>query len=117
MAKQSAFQKQVLSRLEGKSKAQTAEQIERLAKANINGQIHALEGSVVHKEMAVTTAKEALDNAKYPTSIEALSNADSYIKGIVEANKAVAKAEKDLQGTKDLANELKDILKSFDVEA
>lgn len=113
MAKTSAFQKEILKRLEGKTKADVGSNIERLAKAHVSGQIHALEGSIVQKEMAVETAKEKLNDAKYPTNVDAMTDANAYINGIVNADKAVKKAEKELEGTKELLATLKDMLASF----
>jgi hypothetical protein len=113
MAKASVFQTEIQKRLEGKSKADVGQNIERLAKAHVSGQIHALEGSIVQKEMAVEVAKEKLSDAKYPTDVNALSDASTYIKGIVDADKAVKKAEKELEGTQELLSTLKEMVKTF----
>lgn len=107
------FEKEVEKGLEAKTPKTTAKQIKRYAEAAIKGQIAALEGSILKKEIAVEKAKEAKDKAFYARSIEQAEDSDAYIKGIFEARKAVKKAESDLADAIEWKAELEASLSEF----
>lgn len=63
-----SFVKEVVSRLTGDQSQVIAEKNYRKASSAVSGQIQALKSQLVDDETAVDDAKEALQNAKYPTT-------------------------------------------------
>jgi phage terminase large subunit len=110
---QSKFEKEVVKRMEAKTPKETAKQVERLAESHLKGQVAALNGSVVTKEMAVEDATEAVNVAIYPTSVNAVKDGSAYINGIINSQKALVKAEKELAETKELILTLEKVLADF----
>jgi len=91
------FIKEVLAKLKGDGAEALAAKVGRKALSAFEGQIASLNSKKVDQENAVEEAQEALDAATYPTSV--FSSNQSYIDGILRAQKAVDQAQEDLDST------------------
>lgn len=110
----SKFQDEVVKRLEPKTKKDVAVKIEKLSRTALQGQISALESSIVLKEMAVEEAEEAVEEAFYPTTVEAVKTPQDYVTNLVTKRKVVKKLNKELAEMQELIETFKTDLKSFE---
>lgn len=93
-----SFVKQVIAKLKGDDAEVVAQKNFRKASAAVKGQIAALEARKVDDEMAVENAKEAFNDALYPTVV---TDAQVYTSNLVKAKKVVEQAEEQLKATED----------------
>jgi hypothetical protein len=91
MSTVSKFVQATIAFLTGDSDTATALKNERLAKASINGQLSALQGSLVNVEVEVENAKENLIKAIYPTTL--ISNQQGYYNNVIGAQERLTEAE------------------------
>ncbi len=91
------FLKLVLAKLKGDGAEATAAKVSRKALSAFEGQIASLNSKKVDLENAVEEANEALDAATFPTTV--FSNNQSYIDGILRAQKSVDEAQEALDST------------------
>jgi len=89
------FIREVLAKLKGDGAEATAAKVGRKALSAFEGQIASLNSKKVDLENAVEEAEEALSSATFPTSV--FSNNQSYIDGILSAQKSVDQAKENLE--------------------
>lgn len=105
----SKFVKEVIAKLSGDTDTAIALKNERLAKANIKGQISALEGALVEAEVNVESARDALSSAIYPTVL--INNTNGYYKNIIGSQEILNEAEAKLKDIQDSIKYAETLLK------
>jgi hypothetical protein len=108
------YEREVMKGMEPKTPKTQAKQIARLAQSNIQAQIYALEGSITKKEIAIENLKDKEKKAFYATSIEAVEDGDKYLENLIDAGKAVDKAEEEMEKAKELKTKLEGYLAKFE---
>ena len=88
------FVETVMARLTGDQDKVIATRNARLAIAATKGQLSALDGELVKKEIAMELAEENLTEAKYPTT--AIGDGEDYINAIKVAQDAYDTASEDV---------------------
>lgn len=109
--KGASFAKQVLAKLKGDDAAALSEKIARKAISAVEGQLAALRAKEVDLENNVEDANEALESAKYPTTV--FTNNQRYIENIQYAQKACDSAQEDLDAVKESISYFETLLASF----
>lgn len=100
MAEKKTVEQEILARLtKSKTDQGLANQIGRKINAALKGQVSSLESEEIDAENSLEDAKEALENAKYPTILP--SSPGSYINSVKIARDAVVEAEETLKDIKD----------------
>lgn len=105
------FIKQVVARLKGDDAEVQAAKISRKVLSAVDGQLAALRAKEVDMENALEDAKEALDNAKYPTVV--FTNNQNYIQNIQSAQTNYDRAEEELTSVKESITYFENLLNSF----
>lgn len=105
------FVKEVLNRLTGDNTEALANKIGRKAISALQGQIAALDAKQIDDENAVEDAKEALNNAKFPTTL--FTDNKAYCQNILNAQARVDAAEAVLKSTTDSIAYFTNILDSY----
>lgn len=90
----SKFVAATIAFITGDTDTTTALKNERLAKAAIKGQLSALEGALVNAEVKVESSREILEKKIYP--VAQIKDQQTYYNEIIEAQKALNAAEKEL---------------------
>lgn len=96
------FAQQVIARIKGDDAEATAAKIARKALCAVESQISGLNSQINDQEDQVADAKEALDNAIYPSEI--FEKGKDYVAAVSRAFEAHAQAESELE---DLKTQLK----------
>lgn len=94
-----SFGKEVLARLVGDNNEVQAQKITRKAMSAVGGQIASLKANLVDAELELDNAREAYDNAKYPSSYP--NNNSEYCEGLVDAQAQVDRAQDKVDDIKD----------------
>lgn len=110
-----SFVKQVIARLSGDEAEVTAQKNYRKASSAVKSQLAALEAKLVDDEVKLEEATEALDNAKFPTL--SISNNQSYVEKIRDAQADVEDAEEALKQTQESIGYFQKLQAEFDAEA
>lgn len=108
--KVSSFCKEVVARLSGDNDEAVAQKIARKAMSALEGQVAALNSSLIDDEQKVEDAEETLANAIYPTSV--FSDGKRYCQTIADAQAALDTAKEELENTKNSIEFFKKLLKS-----
>jgi hypothetical protein len=108
------YEREVMKGMSPQTPKLQAKQISRLAQSNIQAQIYALEGSITKKEIAIENLKDKEKKAFYATSIEAVEDGDKYLENLIDAGKAVDKAEAEMEAAKSLKEKLEGYLAKFE---
>lgn len=103
----SYFVRETMAKIKGDDVKALALKNERLAKAAIKNQINKIEFLIVELETKVDTAKEAFEDAIYPTVL--ITDPKAYADSIV-------KAKKDLKAAEETLEEAKKSLEFYSVE-
>lgn len=106
-----SFVKQVVARLKGDDAEVTAQKIARKAISAVEGQLAALNAKQVDLEGTVEDGIEALNNAKYPTTM--ITDNQSYIRQIQNAQRDLDQAQDELKDVEDSIKYFQDLLKGF----
>lgn len=93
------FVKQLTARLKQDQDAVVVLKNQRKADSAINSQLAALESKVVDLEEVVENRVEALNDAKYPTTL--ITDNKRYVDNIVRAKEALDNAQADLESAKE----------------
>lgn len=107
----SNFVKEVTARLKGDADGVVAAKNERKATAAVKGQIAALQSSLVNAESAVEEATEALNTAKYPTTL--IGEVDTYVRNVASKKEQLDLVTDELEATKKSIKFFEDLLKEF----
>lgn len=111
MKKGELFVKQVLAKIKGDDSEVLAAKISRKAISAVEGQLAALKAQEVDAENTVEEGQELLNNAMYPTTM--ITDNQSYIKNIKNAQDALVEAEAKLEDIKTSISYFENILVGF----
>jgi hypothetical protein len=109
-----SFVREVTARLKGDEAGVVAAKNARKAESALKGQIAALEAKLVDDESTVEDRKEALQNAKFPTT--PITDNQNYIQNIRRAQEGVDSAEETVADTKFSIEYFQGLLVEFDKE-
>lgn len=90
-----SFVKQFVAKVKGDDVEVQAEKVWRQANSALKSNISVLEGDLIGKEDAVTSAQEKLDNARINNGCE-ITDRTSYISTLISAKESLKKAQKEL---------------------
>lgn len=114
--KMSTFKRDALKIIAGQTDGEVIDEIQEDATNAIQGQIHALKGTLTLKKKAVVKAKESFTSATVNNGKAIDGETDKYMRNLDEARKEIKKAQEVLENTEELIAFFEKLLKDFDVE-
>ena len=105
------FIAQVVAKLKGDNNEELAIKISRKALSAVDSQLAALRAKEVDLEGTLEDATDALNEAKFPTTM--ITDNQAYIRGIQNAEKAKVEAEDNLNDVKESIKYFEGLLASF----
>lgn len=105
------FIAQVVAKLKGDDNQELAAKIARKGLSAVDAQLAALRAKEVDLEGSLEDANDALNNAKFPTTM--ITDNSAYIRGIQAAQERKDQAETNLKDVQDSLTYFENLLKEF----